>query len=232
MDQGAAREPHRRRGGQPPRRAARCARQAFVYRRYLDFNVIGALRSLHEQIRQEAVKRATMRPEKADDIKLGRGGIREIEFSAQVFQLIRGGQDAGFRVRPTLEVLTHAVAVGLMPSAIASQLGEAYRFFRRVEHRLQYADDAQTHALPVDPDARGTSCRFVGISRLRRVARRDRSSSDARRSAVRTGSSPTRMRRAPMVGRLWVRCRRGSRQWVRQGDCTRGHRRPRCRSRS
>ncbi|CAB3777030.1 bifunctional [glutamate--ammonia ligase]-adenylyl-L-tyrosine phosphorylase/[glutamate--ammonia-ligase] adenylyltransferase [Pararobbsia alpina] len=126
----------------------------FVYRRYLDFNVIGALRSLHEQIRQEAVKRATMRPEKADDIKLGRGGIREIEFSAQVFQLIRGGQDAGFRVRPTLEVLAHAVSQNLLLPAIAAQLSDAYLFFRRVEHRLQYADDAQTHALPVDPEAR------------------------------------------------------------------------------
>jgi [glutamine synthetase] adenylyltransferase / [glutamine synthetase]-adenylyl-L-tyrosine phosphorylase len=126
----------------------------FVYRRYLDFNVIGALRSLHEQIRQEAVKRATMRPEKADDIKLGRGGIREIEFSAQVFQLIRGGQDAGFRVRPTLEVLAHAVSQNLLQPAIAAQLSDAYLFFRRVEHRLQYADDAQTHALPVDPEAR------------------------------------------------------------------------------
>jgi glutamate-ammonia-ligase adenylyltransferase len=126
----------------------------FVYRRYLDFNVIGALRSLHEQIRQEAVKRATMRPEKADDIKLGRGGIREVEFSAQVFQLIRGGQDAGFRVRPTLEVLAHAVSQNLLQPAIAAQLSDAYLFFRRVEHRLQYADDAQTHALPVDPEAR------------------------------------------------------------------------------
>ncbi|RKP48619.1 bifunctional [glutamate--ammonia ligase]-adenylyl-L-tyrosine phosphorylase/[glutamate--ammonia-ligase] adenylyltransferase [Pararobbsia silviterrae] len=134
----------------------------FVYRRYLDFNVIGALRSLHEQIRREASKRATMRPEKADDIKLGRGGIREIEFSAQVFQLIRGGQDAGFRVRPTLEVLAHAVARGLLSASVAAQLSDAYLFFRRVEHRLQYADDAQTHALPVDPDARARLAASLG----------------------------------------------------------------------
>ena len=126
----------------------------FVYRRYLDFNVIGALRSLHEQIRREAGKRATMRPEKADDIKLGRGGIREIEFSAQVFQLIRGGQDAGFRIRPTLEVFAHAVSMGLLAAPVAAQLSDAYLFFRRVEHRLQYADDAQTHALPVEAAAR------------------------------------------------------------------------------
>ena len=86
----------------------------FVYRRYLDFGVISAIRSLHLQIRQEAQRRASMRPDKADDIKLGRGGIREIEFSAQVFQLIRGGQDADFRVRPTLAVLRHAAAHGLI----------------------------------------------------------------------------------------------------------------------
>jgi glutamate-ammonia-ligase adenylyltransferase len=82
--------------------ALRLARQLdslvkpFVYRRYLDFGVISAIRALHVQIRQEAQRRAMMRPDKADDIKLGRGGIREIEFSAQVFQLIRGGQDGAF----------------------------------------------------------------------------------------------------------------------------------------
>jgi glutamate-ammonia-ligase adenylyltransferase len=126
----------------------------FVYRRYLDYGVIGAIRSLHAQIRQEAVRRALMRPEKADDVKLGRGGIREIEFSAQVYQLIRGGQDAAFRVRPTLQVLALAAARGLLARPVCEQLSEAYGFLRRVEHRLQYLDDAQTHALPVDPALR------------------------------------------------------------------------------
>ena len=122
----------------------------FVYRRYLDYGVIGAIRSLHAQIRQEAARRALMRPEKADDVKLGRGGIREIEFSAQVFQLIRGGQDAAFRVRPTLQVLRLAAERGLLAPSVCEQLSVAYGFLRRVEHRLQYLDDAQTHALPVD----------------------------------------------------------------------------------
>ncbi|TDV14323.1 bifunctional [glutamate--ammonia ligase]-adenylyl-L-tyrosine phosphorylase/[glutamate--ammonia-ligase] adenylyltransferase [Paraburkholderia caballeronis] len=135
----------------------------FVYRRYLDFGVIGAIRSLHVQIRQEAQRRATMRPDKADDIKLGRGGIREIEFSAQVFQLIRGGQDAGFRVRPTLAVLGYAAARGLIASEVGTDLARAYRFLRALEHRLQYRDDAQTHAMPVDDAERHALAGAMGF---------------------------------------------------------------------
>jgi glutamate-ammonia-ligase adenylyltransferase len=135
----------------------------FIYRRYLDFGVISAIRALHLQIRQEAQRRASMRPDKADDIKLGRGGIREIEFSAQVFQLIRGGQDAGFRVRPTLAVLRHAAAHGLIAPAVCAGLSQAYRFLRELEHRLQYRNDAQTHAMPVDPEARAALAHAMGF---------------------------------------------------------------------
>ncbi|RQR67265.1 bifunctional [glutamate--ammonia ligase]-adenylyl-L-tyrosine phosphorylase/[glutamate--ammonia-ligase] adenylyltransferase [Burkholderia sp. Bp9126] len=136
----------------------------FVYRRYLDFGVIGAIRSLHQQIRQEAARRASMRPDKADDIKLGRGGIREIEFSAQVFQLIRGGQDAGFRVRPTLAVLQHAQARGLIGDDVRARLTDAYTFLRTLEHRLQYRNDAQTHAMPVDADERAALAASLGFA--------------------------------------------------------------------
>jgi [glutamine synthetase] adenylyltransferase / [glutamine synthetase]-adenylyl-L-tyrosine phosphorylase len=150
--------------------AQRLARQLdalvkpFVYRRYLDFGVIGAIRSLHLQIRQEAQRRASMRPDKADDIKLGRGGIREIEFSAQVFQLIRGGQDAGFRIRPTLAVLRHAAARGLMAPSACASLTQAYRFLRVLEHRLQYRNDAQTHAMPIDPEERARLAASLGLA--------------------------------------------------------------------
>ncbi|QGZ60675.1 bifunctional [glutamate--ammonia ligase]-adenylyl-L-tyrosine phosphorylase/[glutamate--ammonia-ligase] adenylyltransferase [Paraburkholderia acidisoli] len=150
--------------------ALRLARQLdalvkpFVYRRYLDFGVISAIRSLHVQIRQEAQRRATMRPDKADDIKLGRGGIREIEFSAQVFQLIRGGQDAGFRVRPTLAVLGYANARGLIAPDICGDLTRAYNFLRTLEHRLQYRDDAQTHAMPVDDAERVALAASMGFT--------------------------------------------------------------------
>lgn len=135
----------------------------FVYRRYLDFGVIGAIRSLHRQIGEEARRRATMRPEKADDIKLGRGGIREIEFTAQVFQLIRGGQDAGLRIRPTLAVLRHAAARGLLAPGICAQLTEAYRFLRTLEHRLQYRHDAQTHAVPIEDGERARLAASMGF---------------------------------------------------------------------
>ncbi|MBV8628013.1 MAG: bifunctional [glutamate--ammonia ligase]-adenylyl-L-tyrosine phosphorylase/[glutamate--ammonia-ligase] adenylyltransferase, partial [Paraburkholderia sp.] len=150
--------------------ALRLARQLdslvkpFVYRRYLDFGVISAIRSLHVQIRQEAQRRAMMRPDKADDIKLGRGGIREIEFSAQVFQLIRGGQDAGFRVRPTLAVLGYAAARGLISLEVCGELTRAYDFLRSLEHRLQYRDDAQTHAMPVDAEERAALARSMGFA--------------------------------------------------------------------
>jgi glutamate-ammonia-ligase adenylyltransferase len=150
--------------------AKRLARQLdalvkpFVYRRYLDFGVISAIRALHRQIGEEARRRASMRPEKADDIKLGRGGIREIEFSAQVFQLIRGGQDAGFRIRPTLKVLQHAATRGLLAPAVCARLGEAYGFLRTLEHRLQYRHDGQTHAMPVDEEERTRLAASLGFA--------------------------------------------------------------------
>lgn len=136
----------------------------FIYRRYLDYGVIAAIRALHQQIRQEARRRASMRPDKADDIKLGRGGIREIEFSAQVFQLIRGGQAADFRIRPTLAVLERAEAHGLLAPAVCEALSDAYLFLRTVEHRLQYRNDAQTHAMPVDDDERARLAASLGFA--------------------------------------------------------------------
>ncbi|WP_115952830.1 bifunctional [glutamate--ammonia ligase]-adenylyl-L-tyrosine phosphorylase/[glutamate--ammonia-ligase] adenylyltransferase [Cupriavidus plantarum] len=129
----------------------------FIFRRYLDYGVIAAIRSLHAQIRAEAAKRSGGLAghgmnQRSFNIKLGRGGIREIEFMAQVFQLIRGGQDPALRVRPTLEVLAVAVERNLLPAGQAEQLADAYRFLRQLEHRLQYRDDAQTHHLPTAPE--------------------------------------------------------------------------------
>lgn len=129
----------------------------FIFRRYLDYGVIAAIRSLHAQIRSEAAKRSGGLAghgmnQRSFNIKLGRGGIREIEFMAQVFQLIRGGQDPALRVRPTLEVLSVAVERNLLPAGQAEQLADAYRFLRQLEHRLQYRDDAQTHHLPTTPE--------------------------------------------------------------------------------
>ena len=122
----------------------------FVFRRYLDYNVIDALRDLHRQIRAHAVRLSAGRPERADDIKLGRGGIREIEFTVQLLQVVRGGQFPELRMRPTLVALPALVQARLMPTETANELALAYVSLRRVEHRVQYLDDKQTHVLPTD----------------------------------------------------------------------------------
>ena len=142
-------------GGPAPSRAAelRAVVLPFVFRRYLDYGVFDALRLLHRQIREQAVRRSTGHPERANDVKLSRGGIREIEFIVQLLQVVRGGQFPELRTRPSLAALPRLAKAGLMPQATAQALADAYVFLRRVEHRIQYLDDQQTHILPVqDPD--------------------------------------------------------------------------------
>jgi glutamate-ammonia-ligase adenylyltransferase len=124
----------------------------FVYRRHLDYGVIAAIRDLHRQIQREAEKRSSGRHGRSRDIKLGRGGIREIEFLAQMFQLMRGGTDPRFRTRPTLEVLDLIEKRGVLPANEVRALKHAYVFLRRLEHRIQIWEDQQTHYLP-DPEA-------------------------------------------------------------------------------
>src|SRR5688500_4776163 len=121
---------------------------AFVYRRYLDYGVFEGLRQLHRKVRDEAQRRAAGRPERANDVKLSRGGIREIEFIVQLLQVARGGQFPEIRTRSTLKALDRLAARGLMKPATAERLAAAYTFLRRVEHRIQYLDDQQTHLLP------------------------------------------------------------------------------------
>jgi glutamate-ammonia-ligase adenylyltransferase len=124
----------------------------FVYRRYLDFGSIEALRNMHAQIRAEVTRQETRHPERSNNVKLGRGGIREVEFLAQVFQLIRGGRDATLRDRSTRNTLRTLAEKQLLTDEEVEQLLEAYTFLRNVEHRLQYLDDAQTHTFPANPD--------------------------------------------------------------------------------
>ena len=124
----------------------------FVFRRYLDYNVFESLRVLHQQIRDHASKRSAGHPERANDVKLSRGGIREIEFIVQLLQVVRGGQFPELRTRPTLDALQRVARAGLMPQATADALSAAYVFLRRVEHRIQYLDDQQTHVLPTRDD--------------------------------------------------------------------------------
>ena len=126
----------------------------FVYRRHLDYGVIASIRELHAQIQHEAEKRSSNHPGRSRDIKLGRGGIREIEFLAQMFQLMRGGTDPRFRIRPTLEVLELVKQQGILPAEEVDALKAAYVFLRRLEHRIQVWEDQQTHYLPEENDAR------------------------------------------------------------------------------
>jgi len=122
----------------------------FVYRRHLDYGVIASIRDLHAQIQHEADKRSAGHQGRSRDIKLGRGGIREIEFLAQMFQLMRGGTDPRFRVCPTLDVLSLISQQGSLPAEEVEALKAAYVFLRRLEHRIQVWDDQQTHYLPDD----------------------------------------------------------------------------------
>ncbi|MBO9514382.1 MAG: bifunctional [glutamate--ammonia ligase]-adenylyl-L-tyrosine phosphorylase/[glutamate--ammonia-ligase] adenylyltransferase [Variovorax sp.] len=124
----------------------------FVFRRYLDYSVFDSLRTLHRQIREQASRRSAGRPERANDVKLSRGGIREIEFTVQLLQVVRGGQFPELRTRPTLDALQRLARANLMPQEAADALAAAYVFLRRVEHRIQYLDDQQTHVLPVNDD--------------------------------------------------------------------------------
>jgi len=130
----------------------------FVYRRYLDYGTLAAMRSLHAEVRREVERR-----ELADHVKLGPGGIREIEFVAQALQLVRGGRDRELAVRPTLEALERLAHAKLLPGEAARELAEAYRFLRRVEHRLQYLDDRQTHTLPADAEDRARVAAMCGF---------------------------------------------------------------------
>ncbi|MBI4741312.1 MAG: bifunctional [glutamate--ammonia ligase]-adenylyl-L-tyrosine phosphorylase/[glutamate--ammonia-ligase] adenylyltransferase [Betaproteobacteria bacterium] len=131
----------------------------FVFRKYLDFGAINAMRDLHAQIRREVARK-----DMADHIKLGPGGIREIEFIAQVFQLIRGGRDPGLQIRPTLKVLSQLVNRRLLPPESEQELSAAYQFLRRLEHRLQYTNDAQTHRLPESAEDRAQIARSMGCA--------------------------------------------------------------------
>ncbi len=130
----------------------------FVFRKYLDFGAINAMRDLHAQIRREVTRR-----DRAHNVKLGPGGIREIEFIAQVFQLIRGGRDPGLQIRPTLKVLGELAQRGILAPDAVTELSEAYVFLRNLEHRLQYLDDAQTHDLPASDRDRALIAQAAGF---------------------------------------------------------------------
>ena len=145
-------------------RALRSLVTPFVYRRYLDYGVFEGLRQLHAKIREEAQRRAAGRPERSNDVKLSRGGIREIEFIVQLLLVVRGGQFPEIRTRSTLKALERLAARGLMKPGTAARLAAAYEFLRRVEHRIQYLDDEQTHLLPAADGDLSWIARSMGLA--------------------------------------------------------------------
>ncbi len=125
----------------------------FVFRRYLDYDAFASLRDLHRLIRSEVARRSA-RDLTARDVKLGRGGIREIEFTAQLFQIVRGGRDPGLRDRRTLATLATLARRSVLDGEECDTLARAYQLLRRTEHALQFREDEQTHRLSGSPDER------------------------------------------------------------------------------
>jgi len=143
--------------------------QPFVYRRYLDFSVIDSLRAMHSQIRAEVSRQETRHPERANNVKLGRGGIREIEFLTQVFQLIRGGREPLLRNRSTRETLRILAQLSILDNKIVDHLLASYTFLRNLEHRLQYLDDAQTHSMPASAEDGEIVAQMMGYADLAKL---------------------------------------------------------------
>lgn len=141
-------------------------RVPFVYRKYFDFDALSALRSLRERIRQDWQRRAVARSniDSHRNIKLGEGGIREIEFVVQLTQLIRGGKMPTLQQRGLIAALHAQALVGLIPESTAEQLEQAYVFLRRTEHALQYREDEQTHLLPESTEQREALAIALGMT--------------------------------------------------------------------
>jgi glutamate-ammonia-ligase adenylyltransferase len=131
----------------------------FVYRRYLDFGVFDSLRDMKALIAREVARR-----ELEQDLKLGRGGIREIEFIVQSTQLVRGGSDRRLQRASLLEVLPLLVGSKLMSAEEVAQLRETYLLLRKAENALQMMRDQQVHRLPVDAEDRMRLCIALGVA--------------------------------------------------------------------
>jgi len=138
--------------------------QPFIWRKHLDFAAVEDVHSIKRQI-LSAFGSADL-DDPVFDVKLGRGGIRDIELFAQTQQLILGGRDPSLRVRGTVEALTALAAADAITTQTAEALSEAYRFFRTVEHRLQMLDDAQTHAVPREEERRMRVAALAGFEAL------------------------------------------------------------------
>ncbi len=174
----------------------------FVYRRYLDYSAIGSLRELKKLIEDEVARKGL-----EDNIKLGAGGIREIEFIVQSFQLVRGGAEPRLRDNRLRPVLRFLGANGYLTPDVASQLDDAYVFLRRLENAIQMYADQQTHALPAGDPARSAlvaALKFKGWDAL--MAQLDvvrRYVRDQFAQVFATERDIEKSRNAPLVAALW-----------------------------
>ena len=137
--------------------------QPFVFRRYLDYDAIDALRDVHSKIRDKAHARAVKNPE-SEDIKIGSGGIREIEFSVQLPQIIKGARLPKLQQKATLSALPELANASLIDASISEQLRTHYVFLRHFEHRIQYLNDAQTQQIPIEPELRTRLASAMGFA--------------------------------------------------------------------
>lgn len=133
----------------------------FVWRRSLDYGAIGEVQAITRRIRDHYSKGQKIGP--GFDLKRGRGGIREVEFYAQIHQLIHGGREPGLRAPATLDALGALAGAGRIPRDAAADLAGAYRLYRTIEHRLQMVEDRQTHAIPAEPEAIDNVARLHGL---------------------------------------------------------------------
>lgn len=134
----------------------------FVWRRYLDYASIADVHAMKRQV--HAFKKLGEIGVAGHNVKLGRGGIREIEFFAQTQQLIAGGRQPGLRVRQTLEALQILTGMKWITETAREELAAAYLFLREIEHRIQMVADEQTHSLPKDPERLESFARFAGYA--------------------------------------------------------------------
>ncbi|QKI89708.1 bifunctional [glutamate--ammonia ligase]-adenylyl-L-tyrosine phosphorylase/[glutamate--ammonia-ligase] adenylyltransferase [Thiomicrorhabdus xiamenensis] len=135
----------------------------FVYRRYVDFTAMDSLRDLKRMIRDQVNKKGML-----DNIKLGPGGIREVEFIVQAFQLVHGGRDRALQGRQLLPMLALLEERGFLDAEVAEKLRQAYRFLRRAENRLQMWNDLQTHDLPQNPEQQQSLAESMGFASYER----------------------------------------------------------------
>ncbi|MFL5400587.1 MAG: bifunctional [glutamate--ammonia ligase]-adenylyl-L-tyrosine phosphorylase/[glutamate--ammonia-ligase] adenylyltransferase [Myxococcales bacterium] len=154
----------------------------FVWRKYLDLGAVEEMRALKARAEREAGRRGGL------DLKLGPGGIREVEFFVQALQLLHGGKDVNLRERGTLRALDRLLFAGLVSSRDRDDLADGYLFLRRLEHRVQMVAERQTHALPEDPRERARLARRAGypppreeaLSRMERDLREHRGNIESR----------------------------------------------------